>query len=92
MDAQAGKSPHPLVWVSAIALIVFCSAGVGALMGWIPVSSSKPAEAVAVATPDIQERAAFQVLHDERVECKWARTHCVFMPLLPEPATSVATT
>ena len=52
MDAQAGKSPHPLVWVSAIALIVFCSAGVGALMGWIPVSSSKPAEAVAVATPD----------------------------------------
>ena len=42
MDAQAGKSPHPLVWVSAIALIVFCSAGVGALMGWIPVFNGTP--------------------------------------------------
>src|SRR5438094_8690726 len=48
------KSPHPLMWVAAIALIVFCSAGVGALMGWIPTSLGKteqPALAVAPAAP-----------------------------------------
>jgi outer membrane lipoprotein SlyB len=44
MEAQASKSPHPLVWVAAIALIVFCSAGVAALMGWIPTSMGKPDE------------------------------------------------
>lgn len=36
------RSPHPLVWVAAIALIVFCGAGVAALMGWIPTSLGKP--------------------------------------------------
>ena len=44
METQASKSPHPLVWVAAIALIVFCGAGVAALMGWIPTSMGKPDE------------------------------------------------
>lgn len=39
---QAGKSPHPLVWVAATALIVFCGVGVGAVMGWIPTSMGNP--------------------------------------------------
>src|SRR5690349_1702640 len=46
MENQASKSPHPLVWVAAIALIVFCGAGVSAMMGWIPSSMGKPEEAV----------------------------------------------
>jgi outer membrane lipoprotein SlyB len=41
MDTQASKSPHPLMWAAGIALIVFCTAGVGALMGWIPTSIGK---------------------------------------------------
>ena len=44
MEAQASKSPHPLIWAAAIALIVFCGAGFAALMGWIPTSASKPEE------------------------------------------------
>src|SRR5687767_9571693 len=45
-SSQTSKSPHPLVWVAAIALIVFCGAGIAALMGWIPTSLGKPDEAV----------------------------------------------
>ena len=47
METQASKSPHPLVWVAAIALIVSCGAGVAALMGWIPTSLGKPGAALA---------------------------------------------
>ena len=41
METRASNSPHPLVWVAAIALIVFCGAGVAALMGGIPTSLFK---------------------------------------------------
>lgn len=36
MEAQADKSSVALAWIAAILLIVFCAAGVVALMGWIP--------------------------------------------------------
>lgn len=35
---KTGKSPHPLAWVAGIALILFCAAGIAAIMGWIPTS------------------------------------------------------
>lgn len=45
MDTKMeSKTPHPLIWVAAIALIVFCGAGVAAMMGWIPTSLGKPEE------------------------------------------------
>ncbi len=53
METQASKSPHPLIWVAAIALIVFCGAGVAALMGWIPTSMSKSGEPAAIVSADI---------------------------------------
>jgi outer membrane lipoprotein SlyB len=49
METQTMKSPHPLVWVAAIALIVFCGAGIAAFMGWIPTSMGKPADDAALA-------------------------------------------
>jgi outer membrane lipoprotein SlyB len=52
MEMQASKSPHPLVWVAAIALIVFCGAGAAALMGWIPTSAGKPGDDAALAKLD----------------------------------------
>jgi outer membrane lipoprotein SlyB len=52
MEMQASKSPHPLVWVAAIALIVFCGAGVAALMGWIPASTGKPGDEAVLAKLD----------------------------------------
>lgn len=41
MTAQAttpNKSPHPLVWIVGIAVILFCIAGIAAVFGWIPNS------------------------------------------------------
>lgn len=45
-QTSTSKSPHPLVWVAAIALIVFCGAGVSAMMGWLPGTSADPAPAL----------------------------------------------
>jgi outer membrane lipoprotein SlyB len=52
MEMQPSKSPHPLVWAAAIALIVFCGAGAAALMGWIPTSAGKPGNEAALAKLD----------------------------------------
>ncbi len=49
METQNSNSPHPLVWIAGIALIVFCGAGVAALMGWMPSSIGKPAEEVVLS-------------------------------------------
>ena len=35
---KANKSPHPLMWIAAIAITLFCAAGIAAIMGWIPTS------------------------------------------------------
>jgi outer membrane lipoprotein SlyB len=51
METQSSKSPHPMVWVAAIAVVVFCGAGAAAFLGWIPSSISKPAEPIAAAKP-----------------------------------------
>jgi outer membrane lipoprotein SlyB len=51
MDTQSSKSPHPMVWVAAIAVVVFCGAGAAAFLGWIPSSVSKTAEPIAAAKP-----------------------------------------
>ena len=44
MDSNTRKPLHPLMWIAGIVLIVFCSAGAAAFMGWIPGTASKPAE------------------------------------------------
>jgi outer membrane lipoprotein SlyB len=74
MEMQAGKSPHPLVWVAAIALIVFCGAGVAALMGWIPTSAGKPGDEAALAKLDMPSpaKAAPAKSHPARVAAKCA--------------------
>lgn len=48
-NTQAVKSPHPLIWVAAIALIVLSGVVVAALMGWIPTSMSKPGDEAALS-------------------------------------------
>lgn len=35
---KSSKSPHPLVWIAVIAVVLFCAAGIAAIMGWIPTS------------------------------------------------------
>jgi outer membrane lipoprotein SlyB len=40
----------PLMVGAAIAIILFCSVGVAAMMGWIPVSSGQPSPAISAQT------------------------------------------
>jgi outer membrane lipoprotein SlyB len=44
MQTQSGRTLHPLVWAAGVALIVFCGAGVAAMMGWIGGPSAKTVE------------------------------------------------
>jgi outer membrane lipoprotein SlyB len=48
MQMQSGRSLHPLVWVAGVALVVFCGAGVAAMMGWIGAPSAKTPEPAAI--------------------------------------------
>ncbi len=60
---KTGKSPHPLAWVAGIALILFCAAGIAAIMGWIPTSIGvgsvveSPAKKAAQAQPAAKAKA-----------------------------------
>jgi len=38
MTMQAKTSPSPLMWISAIAIVLFSGIGVAAFMGWLPSS------------------------------------------------------
>jgi outer membrane lipoprotein SlyB len=42
------KSPHPLIWVTGVAIILFCMAGLAALMGWLPTSIGSPNDSVKI--------------------------------------------
>lgn len=54
METQASKSLHPMMWVAGIVLIVFCAAGIAAVMGWIPGSAGKPGIAGTLDKPRAQ--------------------------------------
>jgi outer membrane lipoprotein SlyB len=52
MTAQAAtpnKSPHALVWIVGIAVILFCLAGIAAVFGWIPSSLGDPKDSNAIS-------------------------------------------
>ena len=51
METQDRKSPHTLFWIAGIAITIFSAVGVAAIMGWIPTSTSSPADQVVLATP-----------------------------------------
>jgi outer membrane lipoprotein SlyB len=38
MNTQATKFPPAMMWITGIAIILFCIAGIAAIMGWIPTS------------------------------------------------------
>lgn len=49
LDTGRTQLPQSLMWTAAIALILFCLAGIGAIMGWIPTSNSHINDKVVVA-------------------------------------------
>jgi outer membrane lipoprotein SlyB len=58
METQDKKSPHTLFWIAGIAVTVFSAAGIAAIMGWIPTSTSSPTDSVVVAPPPAKPAVA----------------------------------
>ena len=48
IEPQSGKFPQALIWIAGIALTLFCGAGIGALMGWIPNAMDGPGDRAAM--------------------------------------------
>ena len=48
---QTGKSPHLLMWIAAIAVILFSVAGIAAIMGWIPTSMGRVSDNPEITKP-----------------------------------------
>ncbi|MCX7173383.1 MAG: glycine zipper 2TM domain-containing protein [Proteobacteria bacterium] len=38
METPVNKFPNSLIWITGIAIILFCATGIAAIMGWIPTS------------------------------------------------------
>jgi outer membrane lipoprotein SlyB len=57
METQDRKSPHTLFWIAGIAVTVFSAAGVAAIMGWIPTSTSS-SEKIALVEPEVPAKPA----------------------------------
>ena len=56
METQMDRTTHPLLIIAGIAVIIFSAVGVAAVMGWIPASTSGPADGAAVAKKDAASR------------------------------------
>ena len=49
---QDAKSPHLLMWIAGIAVILFSGMGIAAIMGWIPTSMVRSVDGTAVTATD----------------------------------------
>ena len=60
MEMHVKKSPHPLLWITGIAVILFSAAGIAAIMGWIPTSTGTSGNNAALEKlgPDTAKSAA----------------------------------
>ena len=48
---QTNKSPHLLIWIAGIAVILFSVAGIAAIMGWIPTSMGRSSDNTEITKP-----------------------------------------
>jgi outer membrane lipoprotein SlyB len=61
MQIQSSNSRQTMMWIVGIAIILFCAAGIGAIMGWIPTSNANngsSATTAAAPAPPAAVRAA----------------------------------
>lgn len=60
METVVRKSPHPLMWMVGISVIVFSLLGIGALMGWIPSSLGGAGDKVSteISAPILTDKPA----------------------------------
>src|SRR5476651_1902658 len=50
-NTQAIKSPYLLMWIAAIATVLFSVAGIAAIMGWIPALMGHPGDNTGLTIP-----------------------------------------
>ncbi|KQV84934.1 hypothetical protein ASD15_07260 [Massilia sp. Root351] len=55
MNTNSVRTNHPLLLIAAIAVILFCSVGIAALMGWLPNSTGNPAPQQVAAAAQAQQ-------------------------------------
>ena len=74
METQTKKVPNSLMWVAGIAIILFCGAGIGAIMGWIPTSKGETADPAAMSAagkpPVAVEQPVAAVPHKKHVQAQ----------------------
>ena len=58
METQVNKSPQALMWIAGIAIILFCAAGISAIMGWIPTSVGRSSDAVGLTNLEKSQMSA----------------------------------
>ncbi len=63
---QAAKSPHTLIWIAAIAVILFSAAGIAAIMGWIPTSMGRQADSSQLSKQERQDKQDKQDKQDRQ--------------------------
>lgn len=72
MITETKRSPHPMLLAAGMALILFCAAGISAIMGWIPNSMGRNTDMVAAEKPSRAPTAAKTLTAPVRV----AKTAC----------------
>ncbi|MBU0753075.1 MAG: glycine zipper 2TM domain-containing protein [Gammaproteobacteria bacterium] len=84
MQTAVNKSPHPLMWIVGISIIVFSLLGIGAIMGWIPASFSNAGDKALAESPAMAEktssapaRTAAPKPHKASVPIVSAKANCV---------------
>ncbi|WP_228895838.1 glycine zipper 2TM domain-containing protein [Pseudoduganella aquatica] len=70
MNTTSLRTNHPLLLAAAIAVILFCSVGIAAVMGWLPNSNSTPSpraelpvQAAAAPLPEAQGQTSYPGYH-----------------------------
>lgn len=86
MQTTVSKSPHPLMWIVGITVIVFSLLGIGAIMGWIPASfgiasdkalAENPAPALAGKTSSAPARTAAPKPHKSSAPIASTKATCI---------------
>src|SRR5260221_12085414 len=58
MQTQNHQSPHTMLWIAGIAVILFCAAGIAAIMGWIPTSTAGAGSSAAPVAAPVQSASS----------------------------------
>lgn len=86
METQGSRVTNPLMWIAAIAVILFCGAGFAAIMGWIPTSVGRPSDLKPLVSVQVPPAAAIAPGLSKPRAVPESRTAPVYAASAPVPA------